>query len=105
MQERQYLKNVTPKTLAWYRDSFKSFTGCETESQYKARIVELRQRGVKGVAVSTWCRCITAYLTWKSAGFKPPRLKEEQNVLATFTTEQVKRLLAFKPKGQNQKRC
>ena len=72
MQERQYLKNVTPKTLAWYRDSFKSFTGCETESQYKARIIELRQRGVKAVSVNTWGRCINAYLNWKGAAFKLP---------------------------------
>jgi len=26
-QERKYLKNVTPKTLAWYDDSFKAFQG------------------------------------------------------------------------------
>ncbi len=105
MRERQYLKNVTPKTLTWYAQSFKSFAGCDTEEQYKTRIMELRQRGVKATSVNTWCRCINAYLKWKNAGFKLPRLKEEQNVLATFTAEQVKRLITFKPAGRNEKRC
>ena len=27
MTERRYLKNVTPKTLAWYEQSFKAFDG------------------------------------------------------------------------------
>lgn len=26
-QERKYLKNVTPRTLTWYRHSFKAFEG------------------------------------------------------------------------------
>jgi hypothetical protein len=47
------------------RRQFKAFTGCDTESQYKARIVELRQIGVKPVSVNTWYRCINAYLNWK----------------------------------------
>jgi hypothetical protein len=25
--ERRYLKNVTPKTILWYEQAFKSFTG------------------------------------------------------------------------------
>ena len=48
---------------------------------------------------------LLATAIWKGDAFKLLRLKEEQNVLATFTAEQVKRLLAFKPTGQNQKRC
>jgi hypothetical protein len=46
--ERQYLKNVTPKTLAWYADAFKAFEGAlESEAAIKRRIVELRTRGVQ----------------------------------------------------------
>jgi hypothetical protein len=37
IQERKYLKNVTPKTLAWYGDAFKAFQGAldaETEKGF-----------------------------------------------------------------------
>jgi hypothetical protein len=38
MTERRYLNNVTPKTLAWYRDSFKAFIGAlESEGVLKPR--------------------------------------------------------------------
>ena len=105
IQERRYLKNVTPKTLAWYQDSFKAFNGAlESEPDIKRRIVELRSRGVSAISVNSWLRCINAYLNWTSAGIKIPRLKEEQKILATLTPEQMNRLLAFKPKGVNQTR-
>ena len=80
--ERKYLKNVTPKTVAWYGDSFQAFQGCATESEFKQRIVALRTRGVSPISVNSWCRCINAYLKWSGAGFKIPKLKEEQKILA-----------------------
>jgi site-specific recombinase XerD len=104
--ERRYLKNVTSKTLAWYEQSFKAFHGAlESEAALKQRIVELRDRGVSATSVNTWLRCINAYLNWNGAGFKMPRLKEEQKILATLNQAQTRWLLDFKPKGANQKRC
>ena len=63
--------------------------------------MELRQRGVSASSVNTWCRCINAYLKWNNAGFKLPRLKEEQKILATFSPDQVKRIIHWKPVGRN----
>src|ERR1035441_3142885 len=65
IQERKYLKNVTAKTLTWYEQSFKSFDGCETQQQYRQRILELRERGVSSISVNTWLRCVNAYLHWR----------------------------------------
>src|SRR5450631_1938595 len=77
--ERRYLKNVTLKTLAWYQDAFKAFSGTlDDEAAIKHRIVELRTRGVSAISVNSWLRCINAYLSWKGEGIKLPRLKEEQ---------------------------
>ena len=62
IEERKYLKGVSEKTLAWYKDSFRAFEGAlDTEEQVKRRIVELRQRGLKPVSVNTYMRCIKAY--------------------------------------------
>ena len=54
--ERKYLKNVTPKTLAWYGDSFKAFADCESPGDYVKRIGEMRDRGVAAVSVNTYLR-------------------------------------------------
>jgi integrase/recombinase XerD len=97
IQERKYLKNVTAKTLTWYEQSFKSFDGCETEPQYRQRILELRERGVAAVSVNTWLRCINAYLKWKQAPFKLPRLKEEEKILATLSPAALKAILNWRP--------
>lgn len=101
INERKWLKNVSPKTLAWYRDSFKAFEGCETEAAFKARIGELRGRGVAAVSVNSWLRCVNAYLKWRSIEYKLPRLKEEQKILQTLSPVQVKAVLGFKPTGVN----
>jgi hypothetical protein len=67
IQKRIWLQNVTPKTLAWYANSFKAFEGRQTEADFKARIA---------VSVNTWPRCVNAFLKRKGADFKLPRLKE-----------------------------
>jgi hypothetical protein len=89
--ERRYLKNVTEKTILWYKHSFKAFEGAlDTKATITARIGELRERGVAAVSVNTYLRCVNAYLRWLHTGhgrelLRFPRLKEEQKILATFS--------------------
>jgi integrase/recombinase XerD len=101
IMERKYLKNVTTKTLDWYGHSFKAFCGCESEADYKTRIIQLRERGVSAVSVNTYLRCINAYLNWKGAGYKLPKLKEEQKILQTLSAEAIRALIHFRPSGRN----
>ena len=72
-KERQYLKGVTPPTLAWYKYSLQAF-GPVLQLEYhwtqdpKAaviqRIEQLRAegRGNKAVSVNTYLRCLKAFL-------------------------------------------
>ena len=105
--QRQYLKNVTPRTLGWYEQSFKRFDGAiESRAMVIARITELRQAGVKAISVNTYLRCINAYFRWLHIEhgrdlLRIPRLQEDKKVLATFSPDQVKRLTGFKPRGAN----
>jgi site-specific recombinase XerD len=109
--ERQYLKNVSAKTLSWYRQSFKAFDGAmESKASMVVRIAELRQRGVSAISVNTYLRCVNAYFRWLHVEhgaelLRIPRLQAEQKIVATLSTEQIKRLLAFKPKGANATRA
>jgi len=97
IEERKYLKNVTEKTLAWYRDSFKAFEGAlDSEASIKRRIMELRQRGVKAVSVNTWLRAVKAYWLWQEKPWAIERLKEEQKIIATLSPAQVLQLTQAK---------
>ena len=71
----------------------------------KQWVINLRNSGVKAVSVNTYICAMNAYWKWAGEATHLAYLKEEQKILATFTAEQVRRLLAFKPSGRNQKRC
>ena len=103
IQERTYLKNVTPKTIQWYRHSFRAFEGAmESRAMVGARITKLRTAGVSAISVNTYLRAVNAFFRWAhTEGHLPellrvPKLKEPQHVLATLTPEgRVSRLMRF----------
>jgi len=74
----------------------------------------MRAKGLKETGVNTVLRCANAYLHWKSGserkcgpGCTHPRiaqLKEPRLVMPTFTEQQVKRLITWKPKGKYHRR-
>jgi integrase/recombinase XerD len=112
---RTYLKNVTGKTLSWYRDAFRAFQAAlDGEEAIKERIVELRQRGVAASSVNSWLRVVNAYLHWQCGAdvkcspacqhIKLGKLKEPQKILATLSGEQIYRLVQFRPQGRNARR-
>ncbi len=118
VNERKYLKNVTPATEVWYWASWKGL-GCEvlkgaTESPSKAvwasQIARKRGSGLSAVTVNTYARAINAFLKWAfdeghiSKAVRIPRLKEEQKVLATLSKQQVKALIAFRPTVMGERR-
>ncbi|MGA2050548.1 MAG: tyrosine-type recombinase/integrase [Terracidiphilus sp.] len=115
IRERQYLTNVTPATIEWYRRCLKWLPSeCPTQMDLRATVLRMRGKGLKDTGVNTVLRCVNAYLHWSSgserkcgAGCTHPRiqqLREPRLVLPTFTDVQVKRLVAWKPKGKYQRR-
>jgi hypothetical protein len=61
VKSRQYLKNVTAKTVAWYRDSFRSFERFHSSDAYPkqsltAFVTALRDTGVSPISCNTYCR-------------------------------------------------
>ena len=116
VEDRRYVKNVSPKTIAWLQDAWKPFgpylapvlaSGGRIGDGLKAAVTTLLERGTRPVSVNSYLTCVRAYLNWlHSEGFltDKPRvhlLKFEQKVIATFSHDQVQRLLTFKPKGRN----
>lgn len=92
------MKNVTPKTLAWYEQSFRAFDGAlADEASIKRRVVELRSRGISPVSVNTRLRCINAYVKWTGASFKIPRLQKGKKLRSTLTQDHIQRITPYKP--------
>jgi integrase/recombinase XerD len=115
IRERQYLTNVTPSTIDVYRRCQKWLPSeLPTQEELKNTVLRMRSKGLKETGVNTVLRCFNAYLHWDSnserrcgAGCTHPRirqLKEPELVMPTFADDQVKRLLAWKPKGKYPRR-
>lgn len=111
-RERQYLTNVSPATLEWYKHSFKwPPTESPIEDDLKAAVLRMREKGLKATSCNSAIRAINAYLHWSTAGadvkcspacrhLRIPQLKEPQLILPTFSTAQVTRLVNWRPKAK-----
>jgi integrase/recombinase XerD len=105
IRERQYLLNVSPRTIEWYKNSFR-WLPCEapTQEQLNDVVVRMRERGLKATGCNCTIRAINAYLKWSDSPLKIRPLKEPRLVLPTFTDGQVKRLVTWKTKGKYERR-
>lgn len=105
IRERQYLSNVSPATLEWYKHSFKWLpSDCPTQDDLKNAVLRMREKGLKATGCNSAIRAINAYLRWSGLTLKIPQLKEPQLVLPTFTAQQAHLLVGWKPKGFYQRR-
>ena len=105
VRERQFLSNVSPSTLEWYKHSFKWLsTETPTDEELKDSVIRMREKGLKATGCNSAIRAINAYLRWSGSTLKIHQLKEPQLVLPTFTAQQIRLLVAWKPKGKYQRR-
>jgi integrase/recombinase XerD len=117
VSDRKYLKNVSPKTLAWYTDVWRAFGPfLNTESaqtikdSIRGAVPALMARGIKPVSINSWLTGIRAYCLWL---YKEGQLKEkpevkllkyEKTIIATFSKEQAGRLISFRPQKLAERR-
>jgi site-specific recombinase XerD len=62
-----YFKNVTPKTVLWYRQSFAFDGAMDGKTAIGERIVRLRDAGTSAVSVNTYLRALNAFFRWANA--------------------------------------
>lgn len=109
LREKQYLENVSTNTLRWYRHALNWLPSEQPEeSELKEMVIRMREAGLKETGCNAAIRAINSYLHWNSkaprkcgAGCTHPRiasLKEPEMVLPTFTSQQIKLLIGFRPK-------
>jgi integrase/recombinase XerD len=105
IRERQYLSNVSPATLEWYKHSFKWLrTESPSQDELKDAVIRMREKGLKATGCNSAIRAINAYLRWSGSPLKIPQLKEPQLVLPTFSASQARLLVNWKPKSFYQRR-
>jgi integrase/recombinase XerD len=115
IREKRYLANVSHGTSEWHRRCLKWLLSPDpTQEDLKGVVIRMRERGLKETGVNILIRGINSYLHWRSgserkcgAGCTHPRirqLKEPKEVLPTFTNDQVKRLITWRPKNDQERR-
>lgn len=102
--------NVTERTLEWYSDCFKALNNPNpTDSELKVFVIGMREKGWQATTCNNHIRAINAYLHWKTVGMdvkcspsckhqKLSYLKEEDKVLPTFSIDDIKKFVQWKPK-------
>ncbi|HSS99488.1 MAG TPA: site-specific integrase [Terriglobales bacterium] len=112
IQERRYLKNVSPSTVSWYLHAFKWLPSeSPTQEQLKDAVMRMREKGLKETGCNAVIRAINAYLHWHAGSerkcgagcihLRIPQLKEPQKILPTLSETQVSLLLTWKPKAKH----
>jgi site-specific recombinase XerD len=114
LQERTYLKGVSPETLRyykWVRRAFQAILANPTKQGMLDCVQKLLAEGVSAISVNTYLRGLKAYIRWLQAEghtkeiFKVQFLTTEQKILATLTSDHIRSLISFKPRGVNEARA
>ncbi len=92
LTERRHLRNVSPKTIVYYRCAFKSWA--KHGGEPKQWVINLRQAGLSAISVNTYICAMNAYWRWLGNGLHLDYLKEEEKVLSTFPLDAVNRLIS-----------
>jgi integrase/recombinase XerD len=115
IKQRQYLVGVTDRTLGWHVQALKWLV---VENPDRAHLTELvirmKESGMSSITVNTYARSINAYLHWASNSeqkcspacqhLRIPRLKEPELILPTFSQEDIRKIMVYKPKNYCQRR-
>jgi len=105
IRERQYLHNVTPSTIAWYKNSLRWLPSeAPSQNELKDAVLRMREKGLKATGCNSVIQALNAYLKWSGSPLRVPRMKAPQFAPPTFTTAQVARLVRWKPRGRCQHR-
>lgn len=109
IREREYITNVSPKTIELYRRCF-VWLPCErpNQEQLKNVVIRLRERGLSPAGCNIVVRTCNAYLHWvhnPNGKCGPgcvhpriPRVMEPKQVMPTLADKEILSLVKFKPR-------
>ena len=108
IDERRYLKGVSPKTAIWYECAFVCYE--KYGPGVKKFVKNAQIAGVSAISINSYRTALNAYFKW---AYNEGHVKEvlnipilicEQKILATLTPQHVNRLIAFRPQTRGERR-
>ncbi|HEY7792260.1 MAG TPA: site-specific integrase, partial [Vicinamibacterales bacterium] len=84
VQERRYLKNVTPRTLRWYQEAFRAYRATlppdsgpvPTKATLQHFVINWQERGLKATSCNSRIIALNAFCAWlHQEGHLPDLLK------------------------------
>jgi integrase/recombinase XerD len=109
LKEKQYISNVSPRTLEWFNQALAWWDG-----NPKTTVIKMREAGLSARSINSYRTAINSYLHWNTGieekchpGCKHPRIprmKDDEKVLATYQADGIKEFVRFKPKNRVQRR-
>src|SRR5262245_51602495 len=111
LADGRYLRNWSERTIETYQRALTSFGATPlTRPGLNTWVMTLRQRGLSVTTVNILARAVSSYLSWLHAeGHHHERLRIKQlpnppKPIKVFSDTDVRRIVAFRPKGRNQPR-
>lgn len=111
--DKTYIDRLTPKSLLTYRNSWESFIrhgGSLTIEGIHGFIVNASKAGLAPGSINTIARSINSFTSWLlerrhiSEPLRIPQIRQPKRVLTTYTVDDAKRLLNYKPKTFGERR-
>jgi integrase/recombinase XerD len=67
IRERQYLANVTPATIDWYKNSLKWLrTVSPSQDDLKDAVIRMRSKGLKPTGCNSAIQALNSYAHWST---------------------------------------
>jgi len=98
LRDKTYLQNVSPATISWYTHARRWLPNEQpTQAELNEMVITMRESGLKETGANAAIRAINVYLKWSGSSAHIRLLKEPQFLPATFTDDQVARLIKWRP--------
>lgn len=116
IKTRKFVHNISPRTVEWYQTSLAWLPNeSPTQGELEEMVIRMREKGLTVIGVNSLCRSINAYVHWtfspntkcsQSCNQHPKvqRLKEPVTVMPVYSSEQVKRIIQYKPRTMFERR-
>jgi integrase/recombinase XerD len=99
LKEKQYLTNVSPRTLEWYKLALAWWTG-----DPKKTVIKMREAGLSARSINSYRTALNSYLHWSESPHRIPRMKCEEKILPAFSVEDIQKIHKWKPKTRCERR-
>src|SRR5262249_19138754 len=114
--EKTYIQNCSPRTLGYFRQSYKTYKrvfpepALPTADDLTVLVVKLREGGMSAGCCNSYFKGLNSFFDWlHHNNHTPERLrlklhKTDRRIMRSSTDDELKRLFTYKPKKTAEER-